>query len=274
MSFRVSSVGPASVNQYIGQAQTSIEDSIRKIASGSRVSRPSDDPAGFAVSENLRTQIRSTAQAGQNAQNAQSILQTAEGGLNEQGNILGRLRELAVNAASDTVGDTERGYLNTEFTQLSQEFDRIAKSTKYGDRELLTGSGQDLEFQVGAGATESDVVKFKMDVNTTASKAGIGGLTIDDKGSARGALENIDSAMETVNGARANFGAAQSRLQYSIDNLGSSFESLSAARSTVADTDIAAETTKLARAQMQQQASVSVAAQANQSAGRVLQLLN
>lgn len=274
MAYRITSATPVTAGRYLSQAQSQVENSLRAIASGSRVSRASDDPAGFAISESLRTQISSTAQAQLNADSAQGMLQTAEGGLNEQNNILIRLRELAVNAASDTIGDDERTYINDEAQQLTSEFDRIAKSTRYGGRNLLTGSGTSYEFQVGAGSGDADVIKFKADTSTTAGDVGIGGLALDDKGSARGALDDIDEAMSKVAGARAQFGATQGRLSHASDALGAQFENLSASRSRVADANVAEESARLAQAQVQQQASVAVMAQANQSSAQALRLLS
>ena len=274
MAYRISSGAPVAAGRYLSQAQTQVESSLRAIASGSRVSRAGDDPAGFAVAESLRAQITGTKQAEMNGEAAQGMLQTAEGALNEQNNILIRLRELAVNSASDTVGETERGYLNEEATQLTAEFDRIAQSTRYGGRQLLTGSGTDYEFQVGSGAGSENVVSFKADADTTSSNAGIGGLDIESKGGARSALDDIDGALEKVAGARANFGAVQGRLQHSVDNLGATFENLSASRSRIADANVAEESSKLAQARVQEQASVAVMAQANQSSAQALRLLS
>jgi flagellin len=259
--------------RYLEQAQRQIDKSLVALASGSRITRAGDDAAGFAISESLRGQIGGTKQAKFNAESAVGLVQTAEGGLNEQNNILVRLRELAVYAASDTIGDEERGYLNSEFGGLTEEFDRIAKSTRYGNKQLLTGTGQEFEFQVGAFKGPENLIKFKLDANTTASDVGIDDLGVSSKGDARDALDSLDSAIQKVAGTRATFGAMQSRLQHASDVLSVQAENLDAARGHIIDVDAAEESSKLAQAQIQQQAGSAVIAQANQSAGRALRLL-
>lgn len=275
MAFRIgSNVVPLAAARHLNQAQRQIDHSLAALASGSRVVRAGDDAAGFAISEGLRGQIGGTKQAKFNAESAISLVQTAEGGLNEQNNILVRLRELAVYAASDTIGDEERGYLNTEFTQLTQEFDRIAKSTRYGNKQLLTGTGEEFEFQVGAFQGEENVIKFQLDANTTGDDAGISDLEIADQSSALGALSDIDGALSKVAETRSTFGAMQSRFQHAIDALSVQAENLAEARGHIVDVDMAEEVTNLAMAQIQQQAGTSVIAQANQNAMRALRLLD
>ncbi len=200
-------------------------------------------------------------------------MQTAEDGLNEQNNILVRLRELAVYAASDTIGDDERGFLNTEFTQLTEEFDRIAKSTRYGNKQLLTGSGEEFEFQVGAFQGEENIINFALDANTSGDDVGISGLEISDQSGARSALSDLDEALMKVAEVRSTFGAMQSRFQHAIDALGVQAENLAEARGHIVDVDMAEEVSKLAQAQIQQQAGTAVIAQANASAMRALRLL-
>lgn len=275
MSFKISStVVPLNASRYLSSAQDQITASLRALASGSRINRAGDDAAGFAIAESLRGQIGGTKQAEFNAQAAQSLVQTAEGGLNEQNNILIRLRELAVYAASDTIGEEERGYLNGEFEQLVQEFDRIAKTTRYGNKSLLTGTGEQFEFQVGAYKGDENVVRFKLDADTTASDVGIDGLDVTDQGGARSALDSIDEAMTKIASTRATFGAMQSRLSYAAESLAIQSENLSEARSQIVDADLAEEVSKLAQAQIVQESATSVVAQANASSMRALRLLN
>jgi flagellin len=254
-------------------ANNQVQKSMMAIASGSRIVRAGDDAAGFAIAESLRGQLAGTKQAKFNAESASSMVQTAEGGLSEQNNILVRLRELAVYAASDTVGEDERGYLDNEFQQLTQEFDRIAKSTRYGNKQLLTGSGEKFEFQVGAFRGDENVIKYTLDANTTAGDVGIDGLEVSDQSSARSALDDIDSAMMKVASARAGFGAIQSRLEHATNALAAQAENIDAARGHIMDADIAEEVSKLAQAQILQSAGMSVVAQANASSAKALQLL-
>ncbi len=259
--------------RFLEQAQRQIDRSLVSLASGSRVVRAGDDAAGFAIAESLRGQLGGTKQAKFNTESAVGLVQTAEGGLNEQNNILVRLRELAVYSASDTIGDDERGFLNTEFTGLVEEFDRIAKSTRYGNKQLLTGTGQEFEFQVGAFKGPENTIKFTLDANTTGSDAGVEGLAITSKSEARSTLGSLDEAILKVSGTRATFGAMQSRLQHTADVLGVQAENLAAARGHIVDVDAAEESTKLAQAQIQQQAGAAVIAQANSSAARALRML-
>jgi flagellin len=275
VSFRISSnVVPISAGRYLSRAQDQINRSLGALASGSRITRAGDDAAGFAIAESLRGQAGGTRQAKHNAQAASSLVQAAEGGLNEQNNILIRMRELAVYSASDTIGDEEREYLNGEFSQLVAEFDRIAKSTRYGNKNLLTGTGEKFEFQVGAFQGDENIIRFDLEADTTASDVGISGLDIADQDEASDALESIDKAMSKVAGTRATFGAMQSRLGYAVDTLAVQAENLDAARSQIVDTDVAEEVTKLAQAQIIQEAGTSVVAQANQSSARALRLLD
>lgn len=274
MAFKIATnTTSMAAGRFLEQAQRQIDKSLVSLASGSRVVRAGDDAAGFAISESLRGQIGGTKQAKFNAESAVGLIQTAEGGLNEQNNILVRLRELAVYAASDTIGDDERGFLNTEFTGLTEEFDRIAKSTRYGNKQLLTGTGQEFEFQVGAFRGPENIIKFSLNADTTASDTGVEGLEISSKSGARDTLGSLDEAILHVAETRATFGAMQSRLQHASDVLGVQAENLEAARGHIVDVDAAEETTKLAQAQIQQQAGAAVIAQANNSAARALRLL-
>ncbi|MGE3683445.1 MAG: flagellin [Bdellovibrionales bacterium] len=274
MSFRISAnIVPLQVARHLAKAQQQIDRSLGALASGSRVVRAGDDAAGFAIAESLRGQLGGTKQAQFNAEAAVSLVQTAEGGLNEQNNILIRMRELAVYAASDTVGDGEREYLNTEFAQLASELDRIAKSTRYGAKNLLTGTGEEFEFQVGAFQGDENIIKFKLDANTTADDIGISDLEIADQDDASMALEYLDEAIMKVAGTRATFGAMQGRLQFAINTLAVQAENLDAARSHLADVDVAEEVTKLTQAQIRQQAGIAVMGQANANALRTVRLL-
>jgi flagellin len=275
VSFRIaSSVVPIQASRFVNKAQQQIDKSLGSLASGSRVVRAGDDAAGFAIAESLRGQSAGTKQAKFNAEAAVGMIQTAEGGLNEQNNILVRMRELAVYSASDTVSDVERGFLNSEFKQLTAEFDRIAKSTRYGSKQLLTGSGEEFEFQVGSFKGPENIITFQLDADTTSSEAGVESLDVGDQDDALDALDGIDEAITKVSGTRAGFGAVQSRLQYSIGALEVQRENLEQARSHIVDVDIAEEVSNLAQAQIIQEAATSVVAQANMGARRALRLLD
>lgn len=274
MSLRINSnVASVSAQRYLNKNQRQVEDSFKALASGTRLSTPQNDAAGFAISELLRAQVSGASQSIKNARSAQALIQTAEGGLNEQNNILVRMRELAVNAASDTIGDKEREFVDEEFQLLIAEFDRIAKSTKFGTKDLLVGSGEEFSFQVGPNDGEENVIEFSLNNDTQASSVGIDGLDISDQDNAVSSLADIDSAVMEVAGARAKLGAVQSRFQYATDNLEVQKQNIEEARSIIADVDVAEETSKLARAAVLQEAGMSVLVQANSYPKKLLQLI-
>lgn len=247
--------------------------SMKSLASGSRINSAADDAAGLAISENLKAQNRGNRVAKRNAEDAISFIQVGEGSLNEINNILVRLRELGVQSASDTVGDTEREFIDQEAQQLLSEIDRIAESTRFGDKHLLDGSLSELEFQVGTDGNESSVIRYSASADATAGALSVDGIDLADKSSSRSALETLDDAIYQVGSMRANFGALQNRLDSTIANLDTSYESLSAANSRIRDADIAAESAELTSAQILQQASIGMLAQANQSKAAALSLI-
>jgi flagellin len=256
-------------------SQRAIGDSMAKLASGSRINKASDDAAGLAISESFKAQIRSSAMAQRNANDGISMVQTAEGGLNEIGNIVVRLRELGIQAASDTVGETERGMLNKEVTQLKSEVQRIADVTTWGSTKLLDGSAPNLDFQVGIHNNEQeDRISFQASENVaTLDALGIGGIDFSSKEGAQGALKMLDDAQTHVNGTRANLGALQNRLTATVDNLGVAQENMSAANSRIRDTDVAATSSEMTRNNILLQAGTSTLAQANQSNQLALKLI-
>jgi len=248
---------------------------LNKLSTGSRINTAGDDAAGLAISENLKANIRGSQQAARNAGDGISMIQTAEGGMNEVSNILVRLRELSVQAASDTIGDQERKFTNLEFQQLTTEIDRIANSSTFNGKELLTGNGDKLEFQVGVNDNEStDRVSYDPSLtNITAGDLGVGSLGITSKVDAQENLSKLDKAIEKVNGSRASLGALQNRLQSTINNLEVRVENLSAANSRIRDADVAVESSKLQKANILTQAGTTVLAQANVSKQAALKLL-
>lgn len=274
MSLRINSnVASITAQRYLNKNQRQVEDSFKALASGTRLSTPQNDAAGFAISELLRAQVSGAGQSINNARTAQALIQTAEGGLNEQNNILVRMRELAVNAASDTIGDQEREFVDEEFQMLISEFDRIAKSTQFGTKELLTGSGEEFSFQVGPNKGDENVIEFTLENDTQSDSVGIDGLGIGDQDDALDSLAEIDDAVMMVAGARAKLGAVQSRFQYATDNLEVQKQNIEEARSIMADVDVAEETSKLARAQVLQEAGMAVLIQANSYPKKLLQLI-
>jgi len=274
VSLRINSnMASVTAQRYLNKNQRQVEDSFKALSSGTRLSTPQNDAAGFAISELLRAQVSGAGQSIRNARTAQALIQTAEGGLNEQNNILIRMRELAVNSASDTIGNKEREFINEEFSLLIAEFDRIAKSTRFGSKELLVGSGEKFEFQVGPHSGDENVIHFELENDTRSSSVGISGLDIKDQDSAQDALSDIDEAVMQVSGARAKLGAVQSRFQYATDNLEVQKQNIDEARSIIADVDIAEETSKLARAQVLQEAGMAVLVQANSYPSRLMKLI-
>lgn len=249
---------------------------LEQLSSGHRINRAGDDAAGLAISENLRAQIRGLKQAERNAQDGISLVQIAEGALSEVSNILIRLRELAVQASSDTIGSTERKFLNVEFEQLMEEVDRIANSTEFNRVPLLNGTGAVFDIQIG---TRNDPLSDRLTFDASSADANVAALglnlaSVADKISAQNSLAAIDQAIISVSGVRADFGALQNRLQSTINNIAVSTENLSAANSRVRDADVAEATAELTRSNILMQAGTSVLAQANQSSTSALNLIS
>lgn len=262
-----------SAQKVLGMQQKKAEHASQALASGNRIVRAGDDAAGLAISENIKSQVRGMQMARMNAFNAVSSIQVSEGGLNEISNILTRLRELGIQAASDNVGDRERGFLNIEAKNIIEEADRIAKTTVFGDKKLLDGSGGTMEYHVGVGGGDENVIKFSLSTDARADELGIAGLSVESKDDARSLLKTVDDAASKVGAMRANFGAIQNRLESTTNNLDVQVENLSAAKSRISDTDVASESSNLASAQVLQNAAVSVLAQANQFPAVALKLL-
>jgi flagellin len=253
--------------------ENSLDSSLSKLSSGYRITKAGDDAAGLGISSNLTAQIASYNQASRNAQDGMSLVQTAEGALNETTNILTRLRELATQSASDGVGNTERGYIQTETSALTTEIDRIANATEYNGTSLLNSSATSLTFQVGIRNVAANDRISVSTVDATASTLGVSGLDLSTAGGAQGALATIDSAIQKVSQARAGFGAAGNRLNRVVSTILTASLNISAANSRIRDVDVAEETSKMARSQVLMQASVSVLSQANQAPQLALKLL-
>lgn len=274
MSLRINTnIESINAQRQLASQEQRLSKSMQALASGSRITSASDDAAGLAIAENLRAQNAGNRAAKRNAEDAISFVQVGEGSLNEINNMLVRLRELGVQSASGTLSDTERGFIDLEAQQLLEEVDRIAESTRMGDRFLLNGSLNELEFQVGTDGEDRSIIRFRTDADAGASALGISGVDLSSASRSRSALSDIDEALNRVGEMRSNFGALQNRLDSTINNLDVSYESLSAADSRIRDADIAKESANLTRDQILQQASISMLAQANQSKATALKLI-
>lgn len=276
MGFRISTnVASVNAQRNLNQSQSQISSSMAQLASGSRINKSADDAAGLAISENLKATIRSTRQANRNAQDGVSLVQTAEGGLNEISNVIIRLRELGIQAASDTIGDEERSFINKEVSQLKDEMQRIAQVTTWGKTKLLDGSTPTYDIQVGVQNNDfEDRISFNASENVaTIDALGLAGVDYTSKEGAQSALEMLDSAQTNVNGMRSNLGALQNRLTSTITNLGVAEENYSAANSRIRDTDIASATAEQTKNQILLQASTATLAQANGKDQMALKLI-
>jgi flagellin len=266
----------ASLNAQKNLAQTEgmLNSSLSKLSSGFRITKAGDDAAGLGISSNLNAQIRSYNQASRNASDAVSVIQTAEGSLNETTNILTRLRELAMQSGSAGVGNTERGYIQNEVTQLVSEISRIAESTEYNGVKLADGVIATLTFQVGIRNVTDTSDRISVNtVDATALKLGVDTLELTSAASSQSALSTIDAAIETISAARATLGAAGNRFNAVANTIRTASENLSAAHSRIKDVDVAEETSAMSRAQILAQAGVSVLAQANQLPQMAMKLL-
>ena len=272
-------------------ASAGLERNVAKLSSGFRITRASDDAAGLSVSTNLRSQINSYKMAARNAQDAISVIQTADAALDESSNILIRMRELTVQAASDGLAATEREYLSKEVQQLSGELDRIARATEYNGRSLLENPPE-LQFQVGIRGLAQDTVKVQLE-NATAVGLGLSSATDSTSGFAsqyssfagqadnglatsgfRGLLSRLDNAIETVAERRAGLGATENRLVSARNTLAMAMESAQQSNARISDVDVASESAGLSANQVLQQAGVSMLAQANQVPQAAVRLMS
>ncbi len=276
MGMRVSTnVAAINAQRNLVSSQINIGNSMAKLASGSRINKAADDAAGLAISENLKAQIRSARQANRNANDGISMVQTAEGGLNEIGNIITRLRELGIQAASDTVSNTEREFIDKEVQQLKSEVQRIASVTTWGTTKLLDGSTPRFDFQVGIYNNDfEDRISFDAASNVaTLDALGLANVDYRSKAGAQTALERLDDAQVQVNSMRSDLGALQNRLLSTVNNLLVTEENMAAANSRIRDTDVAEASAELTRNSILLQASTSTLAQANQVNNLALSLI-
>lgn len=276
MGLRINTNVPSiNAQRNLGKTRFAQGRSLEKLSSGFRINRAGDDAAGLAISSALTAQIRGIRQAKRNAADGVSLVQVAEGGLNEIGSILIRMREMAVQSSSDTIGQVERQFIQTEFLQLSSEISRIAEGTEFNSTHLLNGKGVIREIQVGTG-NQAMVDRIKFDasrLNATPESLKINLVSLGTKESAQQALKVFDDGIISVSSMRADLGAIQNRLQSTITNLEISLENMSAANSRIKDVDVAEETAELARTNILLQAGTSVLSQANQNTQIALTLL-
>jgi flagellin len=267
----------ASINaqRNLRGSNSDMRKAMQRLSSGYRINNAGDDAAGLAISENLKAQIRGYRMNIRNSEDGISLVQVAEGGLNETSSILTRLRELGIQAASDTIGPDERTFLDREYQNLLLEIDRIANATEFNKTKLLNGTGQMFDIQVGIRNVE-DVDRIAFDgtrTNATVDGLGLSGMDLVDKAKAQESLAIIDRAIQRVSAARADFGALQNRLQSTISNLDVSVENLSAANSRIRDADVATEVAEMTRNNIMLTAGISVLGQANSTNQMALKLL-
>ena len=277
MGLRVNT-NTASLNSqfHLRNTNKGVSKLMERLSSGSRINSSGDDAAGLAVSEKFRADIRGLQQVDRNAQDGISLTQVAEGSLSQIANMLIRLRELGVQAASDTINDENRELLGIEYNQVLAEIDRIASATEFNGTKLLNGAGHRIDFQVNTrNAPAVDRISFDPSIaDMSTLSLGIDVSGVHEKTLAQESLDMIDQAMSRVSSLRASFGSIQSRLNIATENIKNNVENYSAANSRIKDTDIAEETSELAKKNIMLQAGTSVLAQANQQPGQALSLLN
>jgi flagellin len=276
MGLRINTnVQSLAAQRFLGINNTNQNRSLEKLSSGSRINRSGDDAAGLAISEKLKANIRSLGQAGRNANDGISLVQTAEGAMNEVSNILIRMRELSIQTASDTVGQVERQFVDKEIQALKSEIDRIANSTEYNGTKLLNGSAEVLDFQIGINNNPmEDRIQFDAkNLVTTLEAMQMQEIRNDTKETSQNNLTVIDAAIQKLNDNRSSLGALQNRLQSTINNINIYKENISAANSRIRDTDMAEESSELTKNNILTNATVSVLGQANQNPQLALKLL-
>ncbi|RMH40736.1 MAG: flagellin FliC [Deltaproteobacteria bacterium] len=273
----VTNTASLGAQRHLSRTQSRMADNINRLASGLRINRASDDAAGLAISEKLKSQIRSLSQASRNANDGVSLTQVAEGAMDQMQGIVSRMRELAIQSANGTLGATERGFIQTEFSELRTELDRISSVTEFNGQKLLDGSASaGLTMQVGINNTANDRVTIKITKlasDTLGSSTKLSAASLSTATKAQAAIAVFDKAISQLSDARAKLGAAQNRLTVTMDNLSVAHENLSAANSRIRDVDVAEETAAFTRNQILSQAGVSVLAQANQLPSVALSLL-
>jgi flagellin len=268
-------VASLNAQRNLNSTQLMMSKSMERLSSGLRINRAGDDAAGLAISQNMQANIRSMNQAVRNANDGISLVQTAEGALNETSSILQRMRELATQAANGVLSSTQRSNIQVEFGNLQQEIDRISAVTDFNGTKLLDGSlSAGTTLQIGIGTSGNDTLSVSItQANTSTLSVGSSSAAVSTQAAAQASLTAIDTAISAVSTARGNLGAISNRLQSTINNLQVAVENTSAANSRIVDVDVAAETANMTKAQILAQAGVSVLSQANQSPQLALKLL-
>jgi len=252
---------------------------IERLSTGLRINTASDDAAGLGISSKLTSQLRSLSQAQRNANDGISLTQLAEGGLNEIQGLVTRARELAIQSANATLGDSERSFIQTEFVELREEIDRIANVSEFNGTKVLLSGGSGLSLQIGINKSTNDQITVSIDRTTTSTLGGtatgakLSAVSLSTAAKAQSALASFDAAISQLSTTRARLGASQNRLDTTVNNLSVSFQNLSAANSRIRDIDVAEETADFTRNQIVQQAGVSVLAQANSLPQAALSLI-
>ncbi len=274
----LTNVASLNAQRNLTSTQSALAGSVGRLSSGMRINSASDDAAGLGISENLKANIRSMAQAQRNANDGISMTQVAEGSMNDMQGIVSRMRELSVQSSNSTLGDTERGYLQTEFTQLSSEINRISAVTDFNGQKLLDGSASaGLTFQIGIQNTANDRLAMSITKLTTstlgASALHIASASLSTAAKAQAAIGAFDKAIQQLSQSRAKVGATQNRMTVTVSNLAVTQENLTAANSRIRDVDVASESANLTKSQILSQAGLAVLAQANQLPQSALSLL-
>lgn len=276
MGLRIATnVQSLAAQRSLGQNYQAQGKSLEKLSSGNRINQAGDDAAGLAISEKMKGHIRSMKQATRNANDGVSLVQVAEGAMNEISNIMIRMRELSIQGASDTIGDVERGFIDKEVQHLKAEVDRIANGTEYNGHKLLDGSTEALDIQVGIhnSPMQDRLVFDSKNLVTSLSALGVEGVSVQSKESAQTNLDPLDKAITDLNERRSALGALQNRLQSTINNQNIYRENLEAANSRIRDTDYAEEVSTLTKYNVLTNATVSMLSQANQTPMTALKLL-
>lgn len=274
MSLRINTnVASLGLQNAMTKSQKQIDSSMKSLSTGSRFADLSTDPASKAISEELKSDLSGMEVARRNAEQATSFAAIAEGGMSEQSDLIIRMRELAVQAASDTYSNNERSFMQNEFSKLQEEVERIAQSSAFGSRKLLDGTSSDIDVQVGTTGDANSRITFKADTDTTLDGLSISGLTVDEKSSARDALEALDGGLNRISMQRSKYGAFQSRLESVQSFLSSSIENVSGANSKIADTDLTKEVSNLRKNQVLQQYQNALLQTANDQTSNALRLI-
>jgi flagellin len=259
---------------HLNRTNGNLESTFSRISSGLRINKAGDDAAGLAVAENLSAEQQSLRQAARNTNDGISVIQTAEGATNEVADILKRMRELAIQSSSETLANSERAYIQDEYDQLSQEVDRISAVTNFNGVNLADGSKSTLDVQVGIFNTTSDRIAVQLgDLRATSLAVDKANISLDNAASAQAALTSLDTAIDSINKMRSDFGSVQNRLESSLNNLHVYTENLAGAESRIRDADFAFETAQMTKYQTMQQAGIAILGQANQLSQGALRLI-